>query len=570
MPRLNYTFRLPVVILLLIAVAVGCAAPSTGGTATSSAPGQAQPAAAPTAPKGPMVLVLRAEPPQLSDRIDRMGLGFPWVVGLAGTDNHDQKQPILAVELPSQDKGTWVVNADGTMKTTWVLKPNLKWQDGEPLTADDFVFAHQVYTDREVPITNRLPEQLMSRVQAVDDRTIEITWREPYVDADALVLSQLTPIPRHVVGDAYNADKAAFATSSFWTSEEFVGDGPYRWTKWEHGVALAGSANPYFVMGKPRIETIEIKWVADNNTIVAGFLAGTINFSEYTAVDVDQAVILQDRWNVDHAGQVYTDTLFGLRYMEFQHRDVPEWQPALNDVRVRQALMHSLDRQSLTDALQHGYGGVADTAYPKGDRLYSRMDAAIAHYPYDLRRAEQLFNQAGWTKGADGMFRNASGQVFDIEVRETGEREQEGTIITDNWRQAGLGAKTFVIPRAATTDVAFRVNFPGVALSASTEPVIELIVTTEQGATAANKFTGKNRGNYSNPEIDRLYGLSLTTINQAQRDDVLVSLEKLYTTDVASGTVFYQPRTGISRGIKGVLPPVRGTHLWNVWEWTQE
>ena len=51
---------------------------------------------------------------------------------------------------------------------------------------------------------------------------------------------------------------------------------------------------------------------------------------------------------------------------------------------------------------------------------------------------------------------------------------------------------------------------------------------------------------------------------------VLVQLERLYTTEVASGPMFYQPRTAASRGIKGILPPVRDTYLWNVWDWTLE
>src|SRR5205807_7175379 len=142
---------------------------------------------------------------------------------------------------------------------------------------------------------------------------------------------------------------------------------------------------------------------------VAGFFAGTIDFAEYTAIAVEQAEILQQRWSQDGGGRVYSDTLFGTRYLEFQHRDVPDHQKALNDARVRRGLMFALDREALSNALQGRYGGVADTGYPKNAALYPRVAQVISTYPYDLRRSEQALTEAGWIKSADGLYRDANG-----------------------------------------------------------------------------------------------------------------------------------------------------------------
>ncbi|HEY3117303.1 MAG TPA: ABC transporter substrate-binding protein, partial [Chloroflexota bacterium] len=516
----------------------------------------------------PIVIVLRAEPPMLNDRLDRMGLRSQVTVTMATRNDREVTIPILAERLPSQSDRSWTVNSDGTMRTIYSLRPNLLWQDGQPLTASDFTFAYRVYTDNAIPVTTRLPETLMSEVIPRDDRTVEIVWREPYVDAGALIQSQLAPLPAHLLEDLYGRDKTAFATSTFWTSEEFVSDGPYRVNRWEHGVAIYLEANPYFVFGPPKIDRIEIRAVTDGNTVVAGFLAGSIDFSEYTAIDVDQAVTLRDRWQMDQAGKVYSESLFGTRYMEFQHREVPGWQRALEDVRVRQALGHSLDRTTLAEALQHGFGDPADTGYPRSAAIFPRIDQTIAKYPYDLRRAQELLGQAGWTKGGDGLYRDTNGRPLDVEVRVTGEREDEATLIDADWRKSGISASIFVVPRAQTNDVEFRVNFPGVATSATTDVVAPSQVTTSQAPTAANKFTGKNRGSYSNPELDRLYDLSLKTLDAQKRDDILVDLERLYTSDVAHLVLYYQPRAAASRGIEGIKPPVRDTYLWNLWEWT--
>ena len=156
-----------------------------------------------------------------------MGLGSPVTVSMAEKDDHDVPFPILVERLPNQSDGSWTVNSDGTMKTIYTLRPNLTWHDGTPLTAADFTFAQKVYTDSAVPITNRLPETLMSEVVARDVRTVEIVWKQIYVDAGALVKTQLAPLPQHLLEEAFNADKTTFAQNTFFTSDQFVSDGAF-------------------------------------------------------------------------------------------------------------------------------------------------------------------------------------------------------------------------------------------------------------------------------------------------------------------------------------------------------
>ena len=140
-------------------------------------------------------------------------------------------------------------------------------------------------------VTTRLPESLMSDVIARDDRTVEILWREPYVDADSLIQSQLAPLPAHLIEELFNRDKNAFATSTFWTSPDFVGDGPYRVTRWDHGIAIYLEGNPYFVFGPPKIDKMEFRAVQDGNTIVCECKQNAAGLSLKQA---EQAVELAD------------------------------------------------------------------------------------------------------------------------------------------------------------------------------------------------------------------------------------------------------------------------------------
>ena len=112
-------------------------------------------------------------------------------------------------------------------------------------------------------------------------------------------------------------------------------------------------------------------------------------------------------------------------------------------------------------------------------------------------------------------------------------------------------------------------NFPGVAASAQPEIVAAGNVTTELAPTPQNKFTGKNRGSYSNPDLDRMYAQSLLTLDVGQREDLLLQIERMFSEDVAQGMLYYQPRVAASSApVQGVQPPVQGTYLWNIWEWS--
>src|SRR5207248_3247057 len=98
---------------------------------------------------------------------------------LAIQDSREQPRPYLAERLPRLNTDDWRVSPDGSMDTRYVLKENLTWHDGAPLTADDFVFAWQVYARPELGVASLRPGSLMEDVSAPDPRTVRIRWRAP-------------------------------------------------------------------------------------------------------------------------------------------------------------------------------------------------------------------------------------------------------------------------------------------------------------------------------------------------------------------------------------------------------
>src|SRR5579864_7881532 len=130
-------------ILVSLFLLAGCASPqlpTTGSTSPPSTPAQ------PTT----LVMAINQEVKNLSAKayggVNPARTTRIFNAGLALADASGEFHPYLAESIPQLNTGSWQVFPDGRMETTWKLRPGLTWQDGHPLTADDFVFAFQVYS----------------------------------------------------------------------------------------------------------------------------------------------------------------------------------------------------------------------------------------------------------------------------------------------------------------------------------------------------------------------------------------------------------------------------------------
>jgi peptide/nickel transport system substrate-binding protein len=551
-----------------LAMAVAACTPAPGPAAVRPSDTGAT-TAVPPRPKT-LTLAIPSEPSGMSDKLFQAAsdLDMLFQAGLMYLDEDDAPRPMLAARAPSQADGSWVVNADGTMRTRYTLKPDLKWQDGAPLTADDFVFAHAVYTDDEIPVSTRLPESLMTSVTAPDPLTVEITWRQPYVTAGSLHTRELSPMPRHLLAELFAQDRGAFMKSPFWTGPDYIGSGPYRLTDWDRGIGLTLEANPHFALGRPGVDTLRVLFIADANTVAARMLSSAVDV--FPTATAQLALTLKERWQADNGGDVYITSLKARR-LYFQFRDVPDHQKAVLDLRVRRALMHAIDRAAVATAVEGSLGHAADTAYPPGSRLYPRIEQVIGKYPYDVSRAHALLRDAGWTAGADGQLRDSGGRTLDVEIRTT--EEQDATIIADYWKQAGINPTPVFITGVRRRDDEYRATFPATQLQSGSSGYLT-ILQTSSAPTAANGFRGsQNRGMYSNPEYDRRYRDQLTTLDPPARDQLLIELEQIITQDVAVGFIMYDSAPLVARApVKGIRNVAKelGNALWNVWEWTLE
>ncbi|MBM2843583.1 MAG: hypothetical protein HW404_1420, partial [Anaerolineales bacterium] len=280
-------------------------------------------------------------------------------------------EPVLATEQLSFERGTWRINTDGTMVTTWRIHPNIKWHDGRPFTSDDLMFTFGVMTDREVPNSSGAALRIMESAEAPDPYTFVINWAGPYVDADQA--PWLFPMPRHLLDDSYKRDKPNFPNHP-WMTTDFVGLGPYRFTRWEPGSHLEFERFADYFKGRPAFDTVIVRFILDENTMIASMLAGQVDFLPPNVnIDLDAALAVKQRW--EGTGNRVTGDLSG-RYVtvEVQHRlELARPANGLSNREVRQAFYRAIDRDQIADVITGGLAPPADSWFFPNHPLRSQV-----------------------------------------------------------------------------------------------------------------------------------------------------------------------------------------------------
>ena len=111
--------------------------------------------------------------------------------GLSDLDGDDVAQAKLAEAVPAFENGLWKILPDGRTETTWRIRDNARWHDGTPVTTDDLLFTMAVVRDRELSVFRDAAYDLIEGIQASDQRTITVTWSQPFIQADTLFSKDL-------------------------------------------------------------------------------------------------------------------------------------------------------------------------------------------------------------------------------------------------------------------------------------------------------------------------------------------------------------------------------------------
>lgn len=299
---------------------------------------------------------------------------------------------------------SWEVSEDGLVHD-FTLRSDVTWQDGEPFTAEDVKFTYDLVSHAEFPGAldsyflniegaeqNKAGEaDELVGVEVIDDTHVRFTLTRP----DTLFLASTTSrqriLPRHLLEDIPPAeiDRSEFARQPIYT-------GPFVVQEWRAGESITFQANADYFGGKPAIETLTARFIADQATALAELQTGT----------VQAGLVTPDQFGgfVDDP-QFQAIELPGLRVV-YIHFDLTT--ELFADERVRKAISHSIDRQIVIDSLYLGLADPATNFIPEASVYYTE----VPQYSFDLDQANALLDEAGWTTGDNGIRVNAEGQLL--------------------------------------------------------------------------------------------------------------------------------------------------------------
>jgi peptide/nickel transport system substrate-binding protein len=536
--------------LALIAFLVACA-PTTGPQSSERA------AQAPRQATKTVTVGVSTDVPAMSI-MGTSGIGGGWPAlnelhsqGMVTADR-DVRRPVprLATDVPSFDNGSMELLADGRMRTVYKLRSDVTWHDGAPFTASDMAFSFEINSDRNLPFLSREAIQQMESVEAPDDRTVIILWKAPYYQADSLGLRALWPHPKHILEEPYRTlDRQAFMNLPYWTNE-YVHLGPFRLTEFRPGEFLTFSAYDGFFLGRPKLDRVVVRIVNDKSTLYASALAGAVDMLMDISLNPDQGFKLKDEWESSGRGTVPIGT-GATRFLSPQFDPQVQQQPAILDPRIRQALAYALDRVSITEVVQAGHGElVANSLLPPGDRNYDPVRDSFVRYVHDPARARMLLTEAGWTPGPDGVLVRADGRRFTTALWTTEGWDNEIAVIADYWKQVGVAAEERIT--VGGTEVGTK--YPGfqTAVVGWGDSVLGRI-DSRVASGAQNNFSGSNRGNYRNPQLDEMIDHYRQSVGAREQADAITQVAGFVSEELPIILLYFNPtRPAVRTGVKAL------------------
>jgi len=404
---------------------------------------------------------------------------------------------------------SWEIS-DDQLTWTFKLREGVTWHDGEAFTADDVKFTIELCYN---PANTMKPCHYVAAVdgvvgveeykagtadeitgvKVVDPNTIAFTFAAPNSIFPSSI-SELFILPEHTVGEI---DPAGMKEAEYWKTSQ-IGTGPFKWDKYTAGESTELVAFDDYWRGRPKLDRIIRRHFPDPAAALLAFDAGEIHMTYITADEVERergnanAIVLPGNSGVDNGIQANP-----LMHDEFGIKE------------VRQALLMSIDRQSIVDNI---YGGAANIV----PCLYGtpNLTGDVQPTPYDPDGAKQLLQTAGVDLSTLGEL------VFDTYYSDP-LSQNVMTAIAENWKtNIGLSVKPQPFENVAWQKLYYEdgkseISFWGAANGPTGDRGYNYFHSSAAYPAGSN---GVNGHHYSNPQVDKLLEDARVEFDQAKQD----------------------------------------------------
>jgi peptide/nickel transport system substrate-binding protein len=460
--------------------------------------------------------------------------------------------PILAAKVPSVSNGG--ISRDG-LAISYTLRTGITWQDGTAFSSKDVKFTWQAMMNDNNNVNERVGYDDVRSVDTPDPKTVVFHLKHQFAPFVNTVFSEsdspICIIPEHILAKYKDVNRVPF-------NELPIGTGPFKVVRWVRGDHIELAANPNYFLGAPKLKTIIVREVPDENTSI----------NELRTHDID--------WLFEPSPNLY-NVLKAIPGTTIHFVDQPQTlrllmnnaHPALADIRVRRAIAYAVDKKGLVERLTGGSARVAGADQPPFSWAYQPH---VATYGPNVGQAKALLAQAGFTPGPDGIAAK-HGQPLTLELSTNSANATRRLVQTQ--LQAML--------RAVGIDAQIK-NYPGNLFFATygqggilTTGKFDLAISgwiagidpDDHSLYQCNQAppNGVNYDHYCSRAMDAAQAAALGNYDEAARKKAYFAVQERIATDVPELIVWYaRSPQATNPDFKGFAPnPVN--EAWNAYQW---
>ncbi|MCV2869758.1 peptide ABC transporter substrate-binding protein [Defluviimonas sp. WL0002] len=498
-------------------------------------------------------------------------------------DEKGNMVPYLAEDIPTVGNGGV---ADDLTSITWKLKPGLLWSDGSPVTSADVVFTAEYCMHPEGGCAQLAKFEGVDKVEAMDDLTVKVTFKEPKPNPYGPFMGGQSPILQKAQFENCLGAKAPECTDANFSP---IGTGPFTVTEFKPNDVIQMVANPnYRDPAKPAFATLTFKGGGDaaaagravletgefdyawNLQLAPDVLAGMAAAGKGEALSAFGTLVERIEMNM-------TDPSPNLPEGERSTAKHPH--PFLSDLRVRKALSMAIDRNLLVE-VGYGQAGRPTCNLVPAPELYAsdNTDCLVQ----DIEGAKALLEEAGWTDTDGDGVRDKDGEKLHIlyQTSTNAVRQDFQALIKQWWTEIGvetelknIDASVFFGGDPGSPDT-FQKFYADVEMYANnfdgTDPEPYLAqYGCDKAPTPEKQWQGENINRYCDPAYDELLVELSRTGDLEKRGEIAKKLNDMLTKEsytvvalVDRGRVSARSNT-----LGGVILNTWDSELWNAADW---
>jgi peptide/nickel transport system substrate-binding protein len=471
---------------------------------------------------------------------------------LAGWDNDGNLVPFLAAEIPSKENDGL---AEDGLSVVWKLKRGVKWHDGMPFTADDVVFNWEYARTPETAAVS-IASYKDIKVEKIDDFTVRVSFAKPTPFwADAFVGQYGMIIPKHLFAD-YMGGKSRDAP----TNLKPVGTGPYVFVDFKPGDVVLAKLNPnYHLPNRPHFDTLEVKGGGDAVSAARAVLqTGEYDYGYNMLVEDEILLKLESAGK----GKVSIIETGAVEFMMLNATDpavevdgerasLKTKHPLFSDPAVRQAINLLIDRASIEKFIYGRTGSATANFLNSPERVRSKN----TKLEFNVEKANQILEAAGWKKGADGVrAKDSKSLKFVFQTSINAPRQKTQAIVKQACQKAGIDIelKSVVASVFFSSDTANPDTYSHFYCDAQMynttmqQPDPQFFMNqylSWQAATKENKWQGRNVSRWQSKEYDEIYKQAEQELDAVKRAAMYIKLNDLVVGDNYILPVVRRPRT---------------------------